>query len=97
MSKLNWTKWHHRETKEPLAHIRVDHFLSREEIAEILCASAEYETGTRLSTDAIMHCIRGYLKAATAMEPIEFWSDGSYTDEEADARVKWAQEQVSKL
>lgn len=96
MSRLNWGTWRRRSNGEPMARVRADHYLTRQDIADILCASSEIETGTRLSTDAIMHYVRQYLSAAPILEPVGDWGHGC-TDEEAEEREKWADEQVSKL
>jgi hypothetical protein len=92
---VNRWKWKHRETGEPMTLFRVEHHLTREDIADLLCVSS-VETGTRMSQALVAHTVHLELRIATALEPIETWAN-SYSDEEADARLEWARAQAQRF
>jgi hypothetical protein len=89
-------KWQQKSTGEAMTVVRVEHYLTRDDIAELLCARTDVETGTRLSQDTLLHYVRLELAAATVLEPVETWPN-NYTEEEAGVRREWAWAQAQKF
>lgn len=96
MSRLRWDRWRRARDQKPLAAVRVDHYLTREEMTDMLCASAWVETGTPLSYSAALEVVRTYLRSAPDMETLESWAE-NVTDAEAQERRRWAAEQTGRL
>lgn len=92
---MNRWKWRHRDSGEPMTLFRVEHHLTREDIADLLCASS-VETGYRMSQAIIEHTVHLELRSATALEPVGAWATG-YSKEEADARQEWALAQAQRF
>jgi hypothetical protein len=93
---IDWTRWRRKRDGEPMAPIMVIHYLTRGDMIELLCSS-EFETGTRLPVRAIMAELRMALRVGGTLEPTETWVENCVTAAEAEARRKWAEEQVAKL
>lgn len=92
---MNRWKWRHSFTGERMTEVRVSHFLTVDDIAGLLCAHAELETGTSLSGKALLLAVRRQLRAASVLEPVDTWAD-DYASDEAKARREWAGAQAQR-
>jgi len=92
---VNRWKWRQRSTGEAMTLFRVDHHLTRDDIADLLCIS-DVEAGTRMSHALVIHTVHQELRIATAMEPVENWAV-NYSGDEADSRREWAWEQAQRF
>jgi hypothetical protein len=86
---MNRWNWHRKSNREPMTALRVDHYVTREDLAELLCLS-DHETGAKLTDRQILDAARDMLRAAGVLEPFETWGN-NYSEEEAAARWKWAE------
>jgi hypothetical protein len=92
---VNRWRWKQRNSGEPMMMFRVEHHLTREDIADLLCASS-VETGTCMSQALVTYTVHLELRSATAMEPVETWAE-NYAEEEARARLEWARAQAQRF
>jgi hypothetical protein len=77
--------------------LRVDHYLTREDIVMLLCAGAT-ATGTPLIHPEILAAVRSTLASAwEAEDALAMWSETRYSGSEADARYEWARKLVAQL
>jgi hypothetical protein len=93
---LRWA-WRGKSDGEPMTRIRVEHYATRQDLVDLLCAHANVGTGTKLSRAATLNAIRDALASAPAREPVEFWAETSYSPAEAEQRVDWATTLVARL
>jgi hypothetical protein len=89
--------WRDKNNGEPMARVTVRHYLTREEMVELLCAHVAAETGTRLSLKATLDAIRAELASAHLLDPVGLWAETFFSDAEAEARLTWARELVGRL
>lgn len=89
-----WT-WHRTDTGEPVMPLRVEHHLTREDIAGLLCSS-ELETGKRVSQALLLHAVRSELRAAPVLEPVETWAF-NLSAEETEKRLSWAEGEAQRF
>lgn len=92
---MNRWRWKHRDSGEPMTLFRVEHHVTREDIADLLCISS-VETGRRMSQALVEHTVHLELRSATAMEPVETWAV-NYSEEDAAARLEWARAQAQRF
>jgi hypothetical protein len=86
-------RWHRKSDGAPVTCVQVNHLLTRGDIAELLC-DGSVPTGTQLGNRALLEDVRLHLRAAGVLEPFETWA-ANYSEEEAGARRKWADEQAA--
>lgn len=91
---MNRWKRRRRVTLERVTEVRVSHFLTVVDIADLLCAS-DVPTDTVLNDKALLRAVRLQLRAAIVLEPLDMWID-CYTREEAKARREWAGAQAQR-
>lgn len=86
---MNRWRWRQSTTGESMTLFRVDHYLTRDEIAELVCVS-DTETGTRMSQALVVYTVHEGLRSALNRESIEYCEAG-------DARREWAWQQAQQF
>lgn len=90
---LKWN-WRSAGKHEPMARVVVNHYLTRDELIDLLCISS-VPTGEELGPRRTMETIRNSLQSALAWEPVEDWWE-SRTDDPAE-RAAWAERLIERL
>jgi hypothetical protein len=90
---VNRWRWKHRDTGESMTLFRVEHYLTRDDIAGLLCISS-VETGRRMSQALVEHTV--HLELSSPTEPVATWAV-NYSQEDADARLEWAWAQAQRF
>jgi hypothetical protein len=90
-------RWVRKSDGEPMTVLRVDHYLTRDDIVTLLCAGAA-PTGVPFNHQETLADVRSTLASAwEALDALTMWAETRYSGDEAAARLEWARGLAARL